>query len=147
VGAAALRRALSVGWLDPQTWEVLDGERPGAVRVDPRVLDSAGEAAWVSLSLGPPLPFDDAAVSGALRRYLAGPSGRAVTTLLVSDVLYVGALVVGDSKGELYEDPFALVYPRRLLRVDAGVFGRQPHPPGPGIARYRGAWPWPWDEF
>jgi hypothetical protein len=117
------------------------------VRLDPRVLDPTGEEAWVSLSLGPPLPFDDPAVSGALRRYLAGPPRRAVTTLLVSDVLYVGAIVIGDTKGELFEDPFALVYPRRLEQVAAGIFGRRPHPPGPGIARYRGDWPWPWDEF
>jgi hypothetical protein len=138
---------VSLAWLDVATWRVLDGDESGAVRVDGRALDAEGAPAWVSLSLGPSIPFDDRGVSGALRRYLAGPPRRAVTTLLADEVRYVGAIVVGDLQADVKDDPFDLVYPRRIVRVPAGVFGRMSHPADPGIARYQGGVPWPYDSF
>ena len=46
----------------------------------------------------------------------------------------------------LADDPFARIFPRTLLRVDAGFVGMMPTPAGPGVQRYAGA-PWPWDHF
>ena len=47
----------------------------------------------------------------------------------------------------LADDPFARVFPARMLRVDGGLFGRVPPPVGPTIERYGSANPWPWDRF
>jgi hypothetical protein len=133
--------------LDPATWQAVDEEADGTVRADPRLLDGHGDEAWISVSLGPPLAFDDPAVSGALRRFLAGAPRRAVSTLLANATRYAGAVIVGDTRGEVLDDPFALVHPRQVVHVPAGVFGRMPAPTGPGIARYRPGTAWPWDRF
>jgi hypothetical protein len=133
--------------LDPDSWRVVDEEGEGTVRADPRLLDEHGDEAWISLSLGPPLSFDDPAVSGAVRRYLAGAPRRAVSTLLADATRYAGAVIVGDTRGEVLDDPFALVHERQLVHVGPGVFGRIPAPTGPGIARYRPGTAWPWDRF
>jgi hypothetical protein len=125
-------------------------EPEGALRADPRVHDPAGDPAWVSLALAPPgvsIPFDDPAVSGALRRLLAGAPPRVVTTLLRDEVRFAGALVAGDEHADPCESPFARIFPARSFRVGAGVLGRLPSPTGPGIARYAGGAPWPWDRF
>jgi hypothetical protein len=47
----------------------------------------------------------------------------------------------------LWDAPFARVFPARLVRVPAGLFGRVPPPAGPVIERYGSAQPWPWDRF
>ena len=66
------------GWL--AVWP--SGRKPtrDAVRMDARLVDSGGDAAWISLVL-PDLDrgpiFDDTAVSGALRAVLAGPARTA----------------------------------------------------------------------
>ena len=129
------------------------GEEPepeGALRADPRAHDPNGDPAWASLALAPEgvsLPFDDTAVSGALRRVLAGPSRRLVTTLLRDEVRFAGALFAADERVPLDDDPFARIFPARVLEVGPGVLGRLPPPAGPGIARYAGGAPWPWDRF
>jgi hypothetical protein len=122
--------------------------QPGALRMDARVLDRNGAPASVSLVLAPPgvrLKFDDLAVQQARRRVLAGPYPDAVTTLLSDDSHFEGSLSV--IRGGDYDDPFARVFPARLLRVEAGLFGRVPPPAGPTIERYGSAQPWPWDRF
>jgi len=129
------------------------GEEPepeGALRADPRTHDPAGDPAWVSLALAPEgvsLPFDDTAVSGALRRLLAGPSRRLVTTLLRDEVRFAGALLAADAPEDLAENPFARIFRARVLQVGSGVVGSISAPTGPGIARYAGGAPWPWDRF
>jgi len=124
------------------------GRRPvaGAVRMDARVIDPDGAPAWVSLVLLPrdrsPL-FDDPAVSGALRRVLAGPPPNAVSTFVRDASHFSGAVTVRRERpGELRDDPFAWVGPARLFSVEAGLFGRSAPPPGPVIQRYSGE-PWP----
>jgi hypothetical protein len=118
-----------------------------ATRMDERVVDPGGPAAWVSLVLVPlelaPL-FDDPAVSQAMRRVLAGPPFAAVSTLVRDAVHFAGAVTVeqGDEQGRLGDDPFARLHPARILRVGPGMFGRVPPPPGPVIQRYAGK-PWP----
>ena len=125
-------------------------EPPGALRADPRTYDPDGKPAWVSLALAPgtaSIPFDDPAVSQALRRILAGRPRRLVTTLLRDEVRFAGGLVAADEREDLHENPFARIFPTRVFRVGRGVLGTIAPPTGPGIARYTGGAPWPWDQF
>src|SRR5436190_12548903 len=112
-----------------------------ALRADSRTHDPDGGPAWVSLALAPPgvsIPFDDPAVSGALRAILAGPPRRLVTTLLRDEVRFAGAMVAADERAKLGANPFARIFPARVFHVDRGVLGSIPPPTGPGIARYVG---------
>ena len=124
-----------------------------AWRVDSRIVDPSGEPALVSLVLPPPgvrLLFDDPAVQEARRRVLAEPSFDAVSTLLRDASHFEGAITVARGGYELrlrWEDPFAQVFPARLVRVEGGLFGRMTPPAGPTIERYGSAQPWPWDRF
>jgi hypothetical protein len=128
--------------------------RPAATarRIDERVIDAAGDAAWVSLVQPPAgvhLPFDDLAVQQARRAVLAGEPTDAVTTLLSGTSRFEGSLTVarGAQVMRLADDPFARIFPQRILRVDAGLLGSVPPPCGPTIERYGSANPWPWDCF
>jgi hypothetical protein len=123
-----------------------------ARRVDARIVDPAGTAAWVSLVLPPAgvrLPFDDVAVQQARRAVLAGVPQAAVSTLLTDASHFDGAVTVarGDGVARLPDDPFARIFPARVLRVDAGLFGAVAPPCGPTIERYGSAEPWPWDRY
>ena len=124
-----------------------------ALRVDERVIDSGGPPAWISLVLAPPgvrLPFDDRAVQHARRLVLGRPPLDAVSTLLRDDSHFEGAITVARSpadKQRLREDPFARIFPGRLLAVDAGILGSVDAPTGPTIERYGSGNPWPWDRF
>jgi len=51
------------------------------------------------------------------------------------------------ARARLADDPFARVFPARVLRVAAGVLGRVAPPVGPVIERHGSANPWPWDRF
>jgi hypothetical protein len=125
----------------------------GGLRADPRIFDTAGEPAWVSLIIVPEAlrpPFDDLAVQEARRRVLAGPAPDAVSTLLADDSRFAGAITIrrGASARELLsDDPFARIHPARIVEVGAGIFGTAPPPTGPTIERHGSARPWPWDRF
>jgi hypothetical protein len=123
-----------------------------ARRIDPRVIDRDGAAATVSFVVAPAearLRFDDLAVQQARRRVLAGPPFDAVTTMLRDASHFEGAVTVarGPDTARLVDDPFARVFPARLLEVGAGLFGAVAPPAGPTIERYGSAEPWPWDRF
>lgn len=123
-----------------------------ARRIDARAIDPSGEAAWVSLVLAPDgisLDFDDPAVVGATRDALAQPWSAAVlSTLVVEKMRFGGAVTaVRDTPRRLQDDPFARLFPARILRVDAGLLGTMPAPVGPGTQRYGAGNPWPWDRF
>ena len=123
-----------------------------ARRVDARLLDTEGAEAEISLVRPPPgvrLLFDDLAVQHARRAVLAAPPLDAVTTLLSDASHFEGSLTVarGDGVARLADDPFARIFPARLLHVGAGVVGRLPAPAGPVIERYGSAQPWPQDRF
>jgi hypothetical protein len=123
-----------------------------AWRVDRRIVDPAGAPARVSLVLPPAgarLAFDDGAVQFARRELLLGVPFDAVTTLLRDDSHFEGSLLVarGEDAARLGEDPFARVFPARVLHVGRGVLGRVPWPAGPVIERYGSAQPWPADRF
>jgi hypothetical protein len=124
-----------------------------ALRVDARIVDATGEAAWISLVEAPKgvrLAFDDPAVQQARRDVLARPPTDAVSTLLRDDSHFEGAITVArgpDAKRQLRDDPFARVLPARLLRVGPGLLGATQPPVGPTIERYGSANPWPWDRF
>jgi hypothetical protein len=96
------------------------------------------------------LPFDDPAVQQARRQVLLHPFPAAVSTLLRDDSHFEGAITVARSpteKRRLREDPFARIFPSRLLAVEAGILGAVPPPTGPTIERYGSGNPWPWDRF
>jgi len=123
-----------------------------AWRVDARVVDPGGAPARISLVLPPPgvrLAFDDMAVQEARRSLLAGLPFDAVTTLLTDDSHFDGSLLVarGEEAARLADDPFARVFPRRVLHAGGGLLGRVPWPAGPVIERYGSAQPWPADRF
>jgi hypothetical protein len=125
----------------------------GGLRADPRIFDTAGEPASVSLIIVPEElrpPFDDLAVQQARRRVLAGPAPDAVSTLLADDSRFAGAITIrrGASARELLaDDPFARIHAARIVEVGAGIFGTAPPPTGPTIERHGSARPWPWDRF
>jgi hypothetical protein len=128
--------------------------RPSHVarRGDDRVVDPAGAAAWVSLVRPPAgvrLPFDDLAVQQARREVLAREPMDAVTTLLSDASHFEGSLTVAREGrvARLVDDPFARVFPQRILRVEAGALGSVLSPCGPTIERYGSANPWPQDRF
>jgi len=123
-----------------------------ALRADARILDPQGTSARISLVLPPEghrLAFDDLAVQQARRDLLAGEPFAAVTTLLRDDSHFEGSLLVarGLDAARLGDDPFARLFPARVLHVSAGVLGRMPWPAGPVIERHGSAQPWPADRF
>jgi len=125
----------------------------GARRIHDSVLDPDGAAAFVSLVLPPPgvrLPFDDLAVQQARRAVLLDRPPDAVSTLL-TDVSHfegsVSAFRGADAAARAARDPFARVFPARVLTLAAGLIGRAPAPAGPTIERYGSSQPWPGDRF
>jgi hypothetical protein len=138
------------GWL--AAWRRRARPTRAARRVDDRIVDPDGAAAWISLVRPPAglrLPFDDLAVQQARRAALARPPADAVSTLLSDSSHFEGAVTVarGAAVDRLADDPFARVFPQRILRVEAGVLGAVPPPCGPTIERYGSAQPWPWDRY
>jgi hypothetical protein len=134
------------GWL--AAWQRRAKPVRHARRIDARIIDRDGDAAAVSLVLPPAgvrLPFDDLAVQQARRAVLAGAPVDAVSTLLSDASHFEGSVTV--MRGRVVDDPFARVFPARLLHVEAGLFGRVPPPCGPTIERYGSAQPWPWDRY
>lgn len=124
----------------------------GAAKIDGRAIDPGGGEAEASLVLAPPgvaLPFDDVAVSDALRATLRLPPPDVVSTLLQGDASFVGALTAVRDPGarRLGYDPFGAIFHARRLRVGAGLLGRMAAPVGPSIQRYVADNPWPWDRF
>ena len=75
------------------------------------------------------------------RAGLSAPPQDAASTLLSDASHFEGAVTVarGAGVGRLADDPFARVFPARLLSVDAGHFGAAPPPYGPTIERYGSA--------
>ena len=121
-------------------------------KVDARGIDPDGAPALASLVLPPDgvtIPFDDPAVSEALRTALAAPWPDVLSTLVVEESRFAGALTAvrdGD-RARLAADPFARIFPAELVEVGPGLLGATPAPTGPMIQRYGGGEPWPWDQF
>jgi hypothetical protein len=144
------RDGTPAGWLAIWTRHAKPGR--DARRVDARLLDPHGAEALVSL-VRPPrgvrLLFDDPAVQHARRAVLAAPPQDAVTTMLSDASHFEGSLTVARGAGvaRRADDPFARVFPARVLHVRAGVVGRVPAPAGPVIERYGSEQPWPQDRF
>jgi hypothetical protein len=138
------------GWL--AAWRQRAKPVRAARRVDDRIVDPGGGAAWISLVLPPDgvrLAFDDLAVQHARRRVLAEPPQDAVSTLMRDASHFEGAITVARGAGvaRLADDPFARIFPASVLRVGPGVLGRAAAPAAPTIERYGSANPWPWDRF
>ncbi len=72
-----------------------------------------------------------------------------LSTLVVGESRFGGALTAvrdGDY-ARLDADPFARIFPNRILELGPGLLGRTPAPTGPGVQRYGGGEPWPSDRF
>jgi len=138
------------GWL--AAWRQRAKPVRAARRVDDRIVDPDGEPASISLVVPPDgvrLAFDGLAVQHARRRVLAEPPQDALSTLMRDSSHFEGAITVARGMGvaRLGDDPFARIFPARILRVSAGVMGAASAPAGPTIERYGSANPWPWDRF
>jgi hypothetical protein len=139
------------GWL--AAWRRRAKPVRHALRGDERIVDPGGGPASVSLVLAPAgvaLLFDDPAVQQARRAALADADPPAAMTTLLRDAShFMGALTArrGAAAVRLADDPFARIFPARLLEVDAGLLGDVPAPAGPTIERYGSARPWPWDRY
>lgn len=124
---------------------------PGAAKIDSRAIDPDGTAASASLVLAPDgrwMPFDDPAVSQAIRTVLVLPPVEVFSTLLLDDFRFVGAITaVRGSEDRLGYDPFGLIFPSRRVRVGAGLLGRMPAAGGPSMQRHGSANPWPAGAF
>jgi len=128
-----------------------DRPTPTAAKVDSRAIDPSGEPGSVSLVLAPDglyLPFDDPAVAHATRMVLAMSPADVCSTLVDGDDRFRGSLTGthGDD-GRLRYDPFGVLFPAVVLRVEAGILGRMSSPVGPVTQRYGATNPWPWDRF
>jgi len=80
-------------------WEP-GADPPGAMKIDARAIDPGGQQASASLVLAPEgtwLPFDDPAVSHAIRDVLLGRPADVLSTLLRDDFRFVGAIHRGTS--------------------------------------------------
>lgn len=149
--ATAAAEIVGGGWM--AAWAQRRKPVRTALRADARLVDPDGEAAHVSLVLPPAgvhLLFDDPAVQEARRRVLAAPPLDAVSSLLRDASHFEGAITVAhgaDAVMRLRDDPFARIFPARLLAVGAGLLGRVPWPAGPVIERYGSDKPWPVDRF
>jgi hypothetical protein len=147
--AAPVRDAATgagAGWL--ALWDRRAKPVRQALRADRRMLDPCGGAALVSLVLTPPgvrVPVDDLAVKEARREVLRRRPPDAVSILLRDASHFQGAVTV--LREGRADDPFARLFPARLLEVGPGAVGRMPAPAGPVIERYGSANPWPWDRY
>ena len=148
-GALAGVDGTPVGYL--VAWDSGTDRPEGAAKVDARAINPAGPSGWASLVWAPDgvsLPFDDPAVSEAIRHVLALSPATVCSTLTTGDDRFVGALTACSERDtRLDHDPFARLLPARVVTLGPGLLGATPVLPGPVIQRYRADNPWPWDTF
>jgi hypothetical protein len=143
---SALRQARvrEGGWF--AVWDDETSAPETAWRIDPHVLDREGPELDVALAAAEPgvsLPFDDPAVTGAIRSAPSSEPAAMCTTLMDRSGRYGGVLI----SPPFLATPFATIFPQRTLHVAPGLFGPTPWPTGPGTQRYVGDVPWPYDSF
>jgi hypothetical protein len=96
------------------------------------------------------LRYDEPEVQSARQDALAwwipllGDDFVCISTFAIDESRCAGAVTVARSSTHLDEDPFALLFPPTITRVD--FLCPVPPPPGPVIERYAGA-PWPAGSF
>lgn len=117
------------------------------VRPDPRCIRGEPLAGlFAHVCAGDPIPYDDTAIQEARREVLAwwipllGDGFVCFTTLALDAVHCVGAITATSGVAPFDTDPFARLFPSRVVESD--LFCPVPPPPGPAIERYSGvAWP------
>jgi hypothetical protein len=149
--------------LRPFAYVVFDGERlstdphaPGRrLRADPRILDGEpvrGAYAHVCASTdrNAALRFDEPEVQQARRDALAwwipllGQDYVCLSTFAIDASRYGGAITVARDPSTFGDDPFARLFPGKVVPTD--LFCAVPPPAGPPIERYAGV-PWPGGRF
>lgn len=96
------------------------------------------------------IPFDQPEVQQVRRDALAwwipmlGDSLVCLSTFSLDAVHYGGAVTVARDQAHFADDPFARLFPGRVVRSD--IFCAVPPPAGPVLERYAGA-PWPGGSF
>ncbi len=96
------------------------------------------------------IPFDQPEVQQVRRDALAwwipllGSELLCLSTLSLDAVHFGGAITVTKSPMNFADDPFARLFPGRVVRSD--IFCEVDPPPGPVLERYAGA-PWPGGSF
>lgn len=134
-------------------WTGHERPRADAVRIDPRAIDPGGEAMLCSLVLAPAevsVDFDDPAVVGATRAALLLPPADLISTFVRRGHRFAGAITGvrhAARRWRLDADPFARIFPGRIVRIGPGLLARVPAPTGPGTQRYGSGDPWPYDAF
>lgn len=126
-------------------------DRPGrALRVDSRLAAGGDPSTWISWCRADAevsYASDEGAVGGAVRRCMSQPWPAAISSLLVDWSRVAGAISLASHRASVADDPFARVFPQRLLRVEAGALGAIEPPTGPAVTRYGSGNPWPWDRY
>ncbi len=96
------------------------------------------------------LPYDQPEVQHARRDALAwwipllGEDLVCLTTLALDPVNFGGAVTVARRPDRFGDDPFARIFPGRIVETD--LFAPVLPPPGPPLERYAGV-PWPGGRF
>lgn len=113
------------------------------------------ERAWASVCAstdpGATIRFDEPEVQFARREAFAwwipllGADLVCLTTLALDGAGCGGAITVVRSERDLGDDPFAQLFPGRVIEC-GGLFSEVAPPPGPVVERYAGA-PWPGGSF
>jgi hypothetical protein len=132
------------GWV--AVWDDERRRPKTAWRIDPPVLDDEAPELVVALAAGEPgvsLPFDDPAVTGAIRSALSSEPAVMCTTLMEDSGRYAGVLI----SPPYLATPFATIFPQRTLEVGPGLLGPMAWPTGPGTQRYVSDVPWPYDRY
>jgi hypothetical protein len=157
--------------LDRSAWKATLEAAPGdrlarAVRVWDAVLaegsDQPAERWYVSIAVDlgtSSLEFDDPAVEGAIKRLLAGYLpllGRrfvATSTVMPDWQRCCGGLTAFSAESDAeartlaLDDPWRILFPGRVFRLERAILRRMTPPAGPNTQRYGGANPWPGDRF
>jgi len=117
---------------------------------EPRV-ERAWASVCASIDPGATIRFDEPEVQFARREAFAwwipllGADLVCLTTLALDGARYGGAITVVRRERDLGDDPFAQLFPGRVIEC-GGLFSEVAPPPGPVVERYAGA-PWPGGSF
>lgn len=142
-------------WFDGEELSLEESHGARRLGSDPRPFEAEPvRGAWAHVCAladeSARLPYDQPEIQAARADALAwripllGGSLVCLTTLSLDSICYGGAITVARDPDRFRADPFARIFPGRVVRTD--LCGEVPAPPGPVLERYAGA-PWPAGSF